>query len=28
LKPRTQFFTHCFQQHPDNNMTENVVGGR
>jgi hypothetical protein len=28
LKPRTQFFTHRFQQHPDNNMTENAVGGR
>jgi hypothetical protein len=28
LKPRTQFFTHRFQQHPDNNMTENAVGRR
>jgi hypothetical protein len=28
LKPRTQFFTHRFQQHPDNNMTENTVGER
>jgi hypothetical protein len=27
LKPRTQFFTHRFQQHPDNNMTENAMGG-
>jgi hypothetical protein len=27
LKPKTQFFTHRFQQHSDNNMTENAVGG-